>query len=60
VYGVAHVIPGRERRAARENRPAYPKREKGCYAERMIETAVPLESEIELNGALLALDGITE
>jgi len=26
----------------------------------MIETAVPLESEIELNGALLALDGITE
>lgn len=32
----------------------------GCYAERMIETAVPLKSEIELNGAPLALGGITE
>ncbi|MBT3820897.1 MAG: hypothetical protein HOC91_15670 [Nitrospinaceae bacterium] len=32
----------------------------GCYAEQMIETAVPLKSEVELNGASLALDGITE
>ena len=31
----------------------------GCYAERMIETAVPLKSEVELNGAPLEIEGVT-
>ncbi len=32
----------------------------GCYAERMIQSAVPLKSEVELNGAPLSLEGITK
>ncbi len=31
----------------------------GCYAERMIQSAVPLKSEIELNGEPLRLEGVT-
>jgi uncharacterized OsmC-like protein len=32
----------------------------GCYAERMTQSAVPLKSEVELNGAPLSLEGITK
>ena len=32
----------------------------GCYAERMIQSAVPLKSKIELNGEPLRLEGVTE
>ena len=31
----------------------------GCYAERMIQSSVPLKSEIELNGEPLELEGIS-
>lgn len=32
---------------------------KGCFAENMIQTAVPLRSSIELNGKKIAIEGIT-
>ena len=32
---------------------------KGCFAENMIQAAVPLKSAIRLNGAPLPLEGIT-
>ncbi len=32
----------------------------GCYAERMIQSAVPLKSKIKLNGEPLRLEGVTE
>ena len=31
----------------------------GCYAEQMVQTAVPLTSTVELNGKNLELEGIT-
>lgn len=31
----------------------------GCYAEKMVQTAVPLTSTVELNGKPLRLEGIT-
>ena len=31
----------------------------GCYAEQMVQTAVPLTSSVELNGKNLELEGIT-
>ena len=31
----------------------------GCFAENMVQSAVPLTSTIELNGKPLSLDGIT-
>ena len=31
----------------------------GCYAEQMVQTAVPLTSTVELNGKSIELDGIT-
>ena len=31
----------------------------GCYAEKMVETAVPLTSTVELNGKSISLEGIT-
>ena len=32
----------------------------GCYAEQMVQTAVPLTSTVELNGKNLDLEGITD
>ena len=32
----------------------------GCYAEQMVQTAVPLTSTVELNGKNMELEGITE
>ncbi len=32
----------------------------GCYAEKMVQTAVPLTSTIDLNGEMISLEGITE
>lgn len=32
----------------------------GCYAEQMVQTAVPLTSTVELNGENLDLEGITD
>ena len=32
----------------------------GCYAEQMIQTAVPLTSTVELNGKNIELKGITD
>ncbi len=32
----------------------------GCYAEQMIQTAVPLASTVELNGKSIDLEGITD
>ncbi len=32
----------------------------GCYAEKMVQTAVPLTSTIDLNGEAISLEGITE
>ena len=32
----------------------------GCYAEQMIQTAVPLTSTVELNGKNIDLEGITD
>lgn len=32
---------------------------RGCYAERMVQTAVPLASTVELNGRAVRLEGIT-
>ena len=32
---------------------------RGCFAEKMVETAVPLASTVELNGKPLSLDVIT-
>lgn len=31
----------------------------GCYAEKMVQTAVPLASTVELNGKTIRLEGIT-
>ena len=31
----------------------------GCYAEKMVRTAVPLTSTVELNGKSISLEGIT-
>jgi len=31
----------------------------GCYAEKMVQTAVPLTSTVELNGKAIRLEGIT-
>ncbi len=31
----------------------------GCYAEQMVQTAVPLTSTVEINGKNLVLEGIT-
>ena len=33
---------------------------KGCYAENMVQTAVPLTSTVELNGEDIDVEGITE
>ena len=32
----------------------------GCYAEQMVQTAVPLTSTVELNGKSIELKGITD
>ena len=32
----------------------------GCYAEQMIQTAVPLTSTVELNGKNIELEGVTD
>ena len=32
----------------------------GCYAEQMIQTAVPLMSTVELNGKDIELEGVTD
>ena len=32
----------------------------GCYAEQMVQTAVPLTSTVELNGKNIELEGITD
>lgn len=33
---------------------------RGCYAENMVRTAVPLKSQIELNGKPLTLEGLID
>ena len=33
---------------------------RGCYAEQMVQTAVPLTSTVELNGKNIELEGITD
>ncbi len=33
---------------------------KGCFAENMVQAAVPLTSTVELNGKPLSLEGITD
>ena len=32
----------------------------GCYAEKMVQTAVPLTSTVDLNGERISLEGITD
>jgi hypothetical protein len=49
-----------EKRAGDYDDNAIRNTKQGCYAERMIETAVPLKSGIKLNGDTLHLDGITD